>query len=408
MRGRTTSRCFQRVPTRPLAGVPRPQSGLKRPHSGGSPLSPSTVAVVWDSISALGSRRYRGLQMSEGTAKPAPATRRTEEALRVGIAELGIGIAQVSLHGKWVAVSRRLLEILGYSEDELLQTAFEDLFPLPNLGSDVSLSTRESVETRVYRRDGTPILLRVALSPIHDEQTNRAHGLVVLVEESASRSNPGEETRKHAQQLMNLQETERSRIARELHEDISQSLAILAVQLEQTGKPISGEPDKKHASPQELSNRARSIAARVSRLSDQLHSLKLEYLGLVKTVQGECREFSERQRIPVDCSCAGVPTEVEASIELCFLRVLQETLLNIARHSRATNVRVELTGRANELRLDVTDNGIGFDVEQAGLTKGVGLINMRERMHLVGGELNLSSKPGAGTLVMARVSWSAR
>jgi PAS domain S-box-containing protein len=342
--------------------------------------------------------------MSEGTANPA---RKTEEALRAGVAQLGIGVAQVSLRGKWLAVSRRLLEILGYSEDELLQTSFEDLFPFPNLGSDASLSTRESVETRVYRGDGTPIWLRVALSAIRDQQTNRARGLVVLVEEASSRSDATEQTRKHAQQLMNLQETERSRIARELHEDITQSLAILAVQLEQAGQPISGEPDKKHASPQELSNRARSIAARVSRLSDQLHSLKLEYLGLVKTVQGECREFSEQHRIPVDCSCEGVPTEVEASIELCFLRVLQETLLNVARHSRATNVKVQLTGRTNELRLAVSDNGIGFDVEQVGLANGVGLISMRERMLLIGGELNLSSKPSAGTLVVAHVSWPA-
>jgi len=345
--------------------------------------------------------------MSEGTANRAPATRKTEEALRAGVAQLGIGVAQVSLHGKWLAVSRKLLEILGYSEHELLQTSFADLFSLPNLGSDASLSSPGSVETRVYRGDGTPIWLRVALSTIRDEQTNRARGLVVLVEEAASRSEATEQTRKHAQQLMNLQETERSRIARELHEDITQSLAILALQLEQAGKPITGEPDKKRASPRELSNRARSIAARVSRLSDQLHSLKLEYLGLVKTVQGECREFSEKQRIPVDCSCEGVPVEVETNIELCFLRVLQEALLNVARHSRARNVEVRLTGRTNELRLAVSDNGIGFDVERAGLANGVGLINMRERMLLVGGELNLSSKPGAGTLVMAHISWSA-
>ena len=184
---------------------------------------------------------------------------------------------------------------------------------------------------------------------------------------------------------------------------IGQSLAILRIQMMRAGQPVSGMPGKVHPGMPELSGRLKDIAQKVSRLSHQLHSSELEYLGLAVAVQTHCREFSEKFKIKVDCVCEGIPENLDSLLALSLLRVVQEALHNAGKYSGAKLITVNVRGSGEELSLLVADNGAGFDVEEARLAAGLGLISMRERIHLAGGEFAIASKPGEGTRITGRV-----
>jgi len=203
--------------------------------------------------------------------------------------------------------------------------------------------------------------------------------------------------------LIEAQERECTRIGRELHDDIGASLAILGVDLLRAEKPVPGSQGRAHPGIPELYEKVQEIAKRVSRLSHQLHSPALEYIGLAKAIQIECREFSERSGIPVACSCRDVPAKLDQAVGLSCLRVVREALHNAAAHGGATGMEVEVSATPAQLALLVRDNGKGFDVEQARIAPGAGLISMRERMRMVHGEFEIRSQPGQGTEVTCRV-----
>jgi signal transduction histidine kinase len=205
-----------------------------------------------------------------------------------------------------------------------------------------------------------------------------------------------------SQRMTNAQEADRTRIARELHDDIGQSLAILKIQMLRAGHPVSGHPDQTHASLKDLVRDLETIILKVSRISHDLHSSELEFLGLAVAVQAQCDQCSVQMRIPVHCSCNQVQKTLDGLIALAFLRVLQEALHNVVKHSRATTITVGLTELDSELILEVFDDGVGFDVESSKLAAGLGLISMRERMHLIGGEFEIWSSPAQGTKIRAR------
>ena len=205
-----------------------------------------------------------------------------------------------------------------------------------------------------------------------------------------------------ARRLMSAQEAERTRVARELHDGIGQEIALLGIQMQRAAASIAPEPESISARMQRLCTNLTAIGLHVSRLSHQLHSAELEYLGLSVAITKLCREFSEQYSIKVVCVCTNIPAKLENDIALTFLRVVQESLHNIAKHSGARNVHVEVAGVSGELTLIVSDNGAGFDLQESKAAAGLGLISMRERVHLIGGEFAIDSTPGAGTRIWAR------
>ncbi len=152
----------------------------------------------------------------------------------------------------------------------------------------------------------------------------------------------------------------------------------------------------------DLATKLDAITHKVSRLSHGLHSSALEFLGLAAAVQSHCLECSQQLRIPIDCQCDQVEKKLDGIMALSFLRVVQEALHNAAKHSRAKNITVRLNGAGQHLSLEIRDDGGGFDLEAARLAAGLGLISMRERIHLIGGEFDIISSPGNGTLITAR------
>src|SRR5262245_54535175 len=204
-----------------------------------------------------------------------------------------------------------------------------------------------------------------------------------------------------AGRLIAAQEAERRRVARELHDDLSQKLALLSLDAEQLAR---GKPLRENAAPRarDIFDRVSEIASDIHRVSHQLHPAKLGAIGLVRSLEALCRDASIQHRIAVDFSHGDVPVGVNADVSLCLYRVTQEALHNVTRHSGARLAMVRITCEADTLTLQVADHGSGFlprDAERIGL----GLVSMRERVSFVGGDIVIHSAPGQGTRIGVRV-----
>jgi PAS domain S-box-containing protein len=205
-----------------------------------------------------------------------------------------------------------------------------------------------------------------------------------------------------SRKLIEAQEQERARIARELHDDISQRLAMLAIDLEQ----LKENPSEFGNSVQELRKRTTEISNDVQALSHDLHSSQLEYLGVVAGMKSWCKEFGERQGMQIDCR-HDVRSTLPSEIGLCLFRVLQEALHNAAKHSGVRRIEVQTHEESDEIHLIVSDSGRGFDVEAVKQGNGLGLTSMRERVRLVNGTISIESKPMGGTVIHVRVPFKS-
>ncbi len=203
--------------------------------------------------------------------------------------------------------------------------------------------------------------------------------------------------------LISAQEEERSRIARELHDDLSQRLALLSIELEQVSQMIPARQSALRARMQGLWAKAQEISVEVRRISHQLHPSKLEHLGLVAAARSFCEELDQRRGIRIAFSASGIPADLPKDVALCVYRVVQESLRNVVKHSGAREARVVLGMSERTVHLSVSDSGAGFDVDSATHRKGLGLISMRERLRLVGGVITIRSRPSHGTHLDIRI-----
>jgi signal transduction histidine kinase len=198
--------------------------------------------------------------------------------------------------------------------------------------------------------------------------------------------------------LINAQEQERTRIGRELHDDINQKLAMLSIRLQQ----LRENPSDVQSRLQVLHQEVDDISSDIQALSHELHSSKLEYLGVVKGIKSWCNEFAERQKVQVDFR-GDVTRVLPFEVGVSLFRILQEALHNAAKYSRASRLEVRMMQHAREIHLRVSDTGVGFDVESVMQGKGMGLISMRERVRLLHGTFTIKSKPLGGTTIDVHV-----
>ena len=203
--------------------------------------------------------------------------------------------------------------------------------------------------------------------------------------------------------LIEAHEEERTWIARELHDDVSQRMALLAIELDRWNQQLPTSAVEFHDHIHHASQRLSDVAHDIQALSHRLHSSKLEYLGIAVAAKSFCHELSEQQNVEIDFSHTAIPRGMPKEISLCLFRVLQESLQNAVKYSGVRHFVAELCGTEREIQLTVSDLGVGFDPQDALHCRGIGLISMRERMQLVNGEISIKSRPGAGTTIHARV-----
>jgi signal transduction histidine kinase len=193
--------------------------------------------------------------------------------------------------------------------------------------------------------------------------------------------------------LITAQEDERRRVARELHDDISQRLALLAIELDSTiqGVGFDNEP---------LSSKVNALARDVHAIAHNLHPSRLDSLGLAPALGSFCEEIEQRHGVRVLFrGPEEAPGEIPAEPALAIYRVAQEALQNAIRHSGASEISMTLTVKPPSASLAVSDNGIGIAENDPGWDHGLGIIGMRERVRLVGGTFDVQTDAGVGTVI---------
>lgn len=204
--------------------------------------------------------------------------------------------------------------------------------------------------------------------------------------------------------FIHAQEVEREHIARELHDDINQRLALLANGLQEFEQNTSAKNSASEKSDlQELWRLTNDIATGIQHMSHHLHPSKLHYLGLAAAVRDLCHEVSRQHKFEIDCVVRDIPQDLGQDVSLSLFRTVQESLRNVAKHSHAHHIRVELTRQANGIELRVSDDGVGFNPELPQNNLGLGLVSMRERLRSVGGEFSIWSRLSFGTQIRGTV-----
>jgi signal transduction histidine kinase len=202
--------------------------------------------------------------------------------------------------------------------------------------------------------------------------------------------------------LVAAQEAERSRIARELHDDVGQQVALLAAKVE----TLPFVQKRQRAAMAGVRRSLQSIATSLSSLSHQLHPGKIKLLGLAPTLRGLCVDIARESGLQIDFTAQGIPSDLAEEISVCLYRVSQEALRNTAKHSGADRVDVTLTGTPSQVTLTITDNGTGMD-PLTSQSAGIGLLTMRERVELMGGTLSVDTDHPRGTSIQATVPTTA-
>ena len=203
--------------------------------------------------------------------------------------------------------------------------------------------------------------------------------------------------------LIHAQEEERARIARELHDDISQRMAFLQIGLEQFEQ---GNPDLTVLERKEIINLtqvASEVSSDLHTISHQLHPARLDLQGLVAALTSFCREVSAQHDLRIEFQHRDVPAPLPNDVALCLFRIVQEALRNVVKHAATSEAAVELSGRDDGVELSISDSGVGFNPDSAAKRGGLGLISMRERLRLIGGNLTVDSAPARGTRILVRV-----
>ncbi len=306
---------------------------------------------------------------------------------------------------RFIDVNEKACRDLGYTREELLSMTVQDVNPnaseeavqrIARACEQAGFAMFESVHRR---KDGSIFPVELNVKPV---TLDGRRYYVTVCRDITERKRAEEALAGASRRLLDAQEAERARIARDLHDDIGQRLALLLMAHEQLLQSAHSGSEL-HRSIAALRRQTVDIATDLQALSHELHSSKLQLLGVVPAIRDFCTEISSRQKVEVDFTHQDVPGTVRPDIALCLFRVLQEALQNAVRHSAAPRVAVNLQGAPRVLSLTVRDGGRGFNPESVSQDRGLGLTSMRERLKLVAGELVIDSKPAGGTTVVARV-----
>jgi PAS domain S-box-containing protein len=336
--------------------------------------------------------------------------RRKEMELKEAQRLAGVGSWQWERHTDTVVWSEELYRIAGRDPS----------LPAVNYKEHGQLYTRESwerlqgaVETalltgapyelvlEMVRADGTHRWI-MARGEAQRDSTGHLAGLRGTIQDITERKVAEDALSSMNGRLIEVQESERARIGRDLHDDIGQRLAALVMALEHVKGLQPDASGEAISCLDALQEQTAEIITAVQALSHELHPPRLLCLGVVSAMQGFSGELSRQKHVEIDFRHENVPKSVPPDVSLCLFRVLQEALHNAVRHSRVRHFNVHLRGTGDAVHLAIRDQGVGFDVDTASRGVGLGLNSMRERLKLVGGELFIESQSTRGTTVLAR------
>src|SRR5246127_33698 len=341
------------------------------------------------------------LKMNRTLVAQAASLQAREELLKIFVKNVPAAVAMLDRDMRYLQVSDRWCSDNSVEASELLGRSRELSPEMPDRWKDVN---RRALQGETLRADedrwesgGSTHWARWEVRPWRAAD-GTVGGILILTEDITRRKQMEEALSDMSRKLIESQEQERGRIGRELHDDINQRLAMLSLELEQ----LQENPSEVQTRAQDLRNQTTELLNDVQAISHDLHSSKLEYLGVVAGIKSWCKEFGERQRVEIDFS-NDVHSALPFEIGLSLFRVLQEALHNATKHSGVKRIEVQLREDSGEIHLIIRDSGKGFDVEAALQGEGLGLTSMRERVRLVNGTISIESKPMGGTTIHVRV-----
>jgi len=294
-------------------------------------------------------------------------------------------------------------EIQGKNLDDLI--APHDRQDAAQLSTAVQDGGVVHTTARRRRKDGT--FLDVELHGVKVFYGKSFVGAFAIYQDITERRKSEEKLIAMRNRLARAQEEERARIARDLHDDTGQRLALLSIDLEQL-KQVSMELKTSLTDQLEaLVKAAGEITSDVHNVSRRLHPSQVELLGLAAALSNFCKDFAARNAMDIVFVTADLPQRPPQDAALCLFRVAQEAIRNVQKHSGAPRALVQLDEVAGSMRLRVSDQGLGFDQAAPDFAQGLGLLSMQERLHSLGGELFVHSRRGGGTCIEACIPLSA-
>jgi PAS domain S-box-containing protein len=361
-------------------------------------------AALTDRLEVLGNIFANALMRKQAQE----ARQESEDRFRYLFSEAPIGIALEDLEGRVLFANPALCSMLGYPPEELTHMNCSQFADPEDEEEDwkefqaMRAGARRSyqVEKRYRRKDGSRMWGRLNVSMLNS--SGRPTLVLATVEDITEKRAALEDLqRAHAElqqltpRLISAQEAERLRISRELHDDVGQRLSLLMVNLDVLQHQIPIERAAEQAEIGKLLSELDELVTDIHNMSHQLHSSKLDHLGLSAALRELCRQLAAQHRTEINLTTEQVPQSLSEEVSLCFYRVAQEALMNAVKHSRSARVDVAVVSDGRVLSMRIRDFGVGFDpaVERDGL----GLVTMQERLKMIGGVLRFHSIPGRGT-----------
>ena len=344
--------------------------------------------------------------------------------------------------GGIVFASSRLQDLFGYRQDEIVGSEFETLLPKrlrrqhrghvdKFLQNPRAREMGSGLELAALHKDGCEFPVEVSLNPVHtgnhilvscairDITSRKALQLsaerravklaeankALVVTEGELRSKQ-ESLRVVTSKLIAAQEDECRRIGRELHDDLTQQLAVLAIDVSKLEQQAEATEGRDRVRLQKIKESLVELSEYVHTLSRQLHPAIVEDLGIAAALRSLCEEFEQNEGILIDCEVDDVAVDIPNDHALCVYRVAQEALKNVVKHSRATQAQAQLHSNKGTLQFQVRDNGIGFNLDKAKKQIGLGLKSIEERVWHVGGTVRVKTGPGDGTVISVSIPLS--
>ena len=358
--------------------------------------------------------------------------RESEERFRTIFENAGLGTALVDRQGHPIKCNPALQKMLGFTEEELRSMAFTAFTHPDDIDLDWMLYSelvdgkrdKYEIEKRYIKKDGQMMWGHLTVSRVKNEDGAPADYTVGMVEDITERKRAERELRAAHDQLtkelaertqaeaeivrlsvslINAQEEERTRIARELHDDFSQQIAVLGITLSNIRRQIPEDRLEAREQAERAYGRVLAIGEGIRHLSHQLHPAIIEHSGLVAALESYCVEFESLTKVSATVQAEGSFDDLSANATLGIFRIAQEALQNIWKHSGVTEAGICLARAGEHVGLLISDRGIGFDPAQPSKDAGLGLVSMRERARLLGGTLTVESSAGHGTTIIVDI-----
>ena len=381
-----------------------------------------TIASMTLSVELIKSNYLLQNQIHE-RAQAEAALRESQEQLHSVLQSTDEGIISLNSQGQVILWNKGAENLFGFSSEEMQGRTLERIIPeqfrqahlagIERVSGSGKITVKgEMFELMGLRKDGSSFPLEFSLGcwqkngetfymGILRDITARKKAESALHRRELELQQSQEELRALGAKLISAQEDERCRISHELHDDMNQRLAVLALEI-QSAQNTLPESDPMRQTLQHVNDQVGSLSDNVRNLAHQLHPSILDDLGLVVALQSFIKDFAKWENILVSFQPRNVPRNLHRDIALCVYRVTQECLRNVAKHAQATHVSVEMTGLESGLQLIIKDNGKGFSPKavRSG-PQGLGLIGMKERIRGVQGTFTVTTSPSHGTTITA-------